>query len=78
MTFENLMQALAGLNPYSIVKIFVMVGLLMYVIFAFVVVRQEQLMSQVLEGHGQQGLRIITLIHLVVVILLFLLALIIL
>lgn len=78
MTFENLIRAVISVNPYLVVKLFFIVGLLMYVVFAYVVVRQVQLMSDVLEGHGQQGIKIITLVHMVVVALLFLLALIIL
>lgn len=78
MTFEQFINSAININPYSIVKIFIIIGLLMYIIFSIVVVRQVQLMSDVVEGHGQHGMKIISLVHAVIIVLLFLLALIIL
>ena len=48
-----------------IVKTLVMVGLVIYAIFALVIVRQERLMSDVLEEGFEPILRIFTYIHLI-------------
>ncbi len=78
MTFEQFINSLISINPYSILKLFIIIGLLMYIIFSAVVVRQVQLMSGVVGGHGQRWIKIISLVHAVAVVLLFLMALIIL
>ncbi len=50
-------------------------GLVMYLAFGLVVVRQVQLMSNVVGGGGQQGIKLITLIHLAIIFLIFVFAL---
>ncbi len=49
----------------AILKILVIVGILMYGIFAAVLVRQEQLMAHVLEETFEPVLRILVIVHLV-------------
>ncbi|MDO8451373.1 MAG: hypothetical protein Q7S76_00715 [bacterium] len=44
-------------------KIFVLIGLTVYVIFAAIMVRQEQLMAHVLEEAFEPVLRILAVIH---------------
>lgn len=56
-------------------KIITLVGVGVYIIFASIIVRQEQLMSGVLEEQFEPILRIIAFIHLVASIGVFLLAL---
>ena len=63
MTFEQFMQSLISINPYSVVKIFLLIGLILYVIFSLVIVRQVQLMSTVVEGITPRAVKIITLAH---------------
>lgn len=46
-------------------KIFSIVGLLIYAVFAGVLVRQEQLMAHVLEEQFQSILRLLVMAHLV-------------
>lgn len=45
------------------VKLLVLLGLVVYAIFAGILVRQEQLMAHVLEEAFEPILRILTLIH---------------
>lgn len=52
-------------------KIFSLLGLLVYVGFAAVMVRQEQLMSKVLESTPEGILRLLVSIHLIAALLLF-------
>jgi len=57
-------------------KIFSIVGLLIYSVFAGVLVRQEQLMAHVLEEQFQPILRLLVIIHLIATLTLLLMALI--
>ena len=45
-------------------KIFVLIGLSLYTVFALVLVRQEQLMAHVLEESSESLLRLLVYIHL--------------
>jgi hypothetical protein len=47
-----------------VTKILVILGLFMYLIFAGIVFRQEQLMAHVLEESFEPFLRLLTIIHL--------------
>lgn len=75
MTFDSTLQNVIGLNPFFVIKIFIIMGLVMYLAFGLVVVRQVQLMSNVVGGGGQQGIKLITLIHLAIIFLIFVFAL---
>jgi len=55
-------------------KIFSIVGFLIYTVFAAVLVRQEQLMAHVLEEQFQPILRALVLAHLIATVMLLLLA----
>ncbi len=57
-----------------VIKIFFLVGLLLYSIFAAVLVRQEQLMADVLEESFEPILRLLVIGHLVMAIGIFVLA----
>lgn len=59
-------------------KILVLLGIAIYVVFAAVIVRQEQLMANVLEENFEPTLRILSILHLGAALALFLFALIIL
>lgn len=74
MTFEQLINSLAAINPFFILKIFFLIGLVFYMIFSLVVLRQVHLMLDVLGGSSQDGLNFIALIHLLVVVFLFIIA----
>lgn len=57
-----------------IVKVLVLLGLVIYGVFAAVMVRQEHLMANVLEEGFEPVLRLLTYIHLVAAIGIFFLA----
>ncbi|MBI5619559.1 hypothetical protein HY950_01235 [Candidatus Gottesmanbacteria bacterium] len=57
------------------VKVLVLIGLAVYAVFAGIMVRQEQLMANVLEESFEPVLRLIVIIHLAAAIGVFLLAL---
>lgn len=56
--------SLSGLI-FLLIKALVVFGLGLYVVFAFVIVRQEQLMAHVLEEDFEPVLRMVTVIHFV-------------
>ena len=68
------------IGPYFwlLFKALTLLGLVIYIIFAVVVVRQEQLMTKVLEAASEKMLRILALLHLAASIFIFFLALVIL
>ena len=72
MTPDIVISILFGL------KLFILIGLALYIIFALILVRQEQLMADVLEEIFEPVLRIITIVHLLASIGVFFLALIVL
>lgn len=59
---------------WFVIKILTLLGIAVYGVFAGVMVRQEHLMSNVLEEDFEPILRLLTYIHLIVVICVFLLA----
>ncbi|MBI3576514.1 hypothetical protein HY086_00555 [Candidatus Gottesmanbacteria bacterium] len=63
---------------FLILKIFFLVGIGLYTLFAAIIVRQEQLMADVLEETFEPVLRVVALAHLAAAAGLFFLALIIL
>jgi hypothetical protein len=64
-----------GLTVSLIVKVCTLVGLLLYSLFAGIMVRQEQLMAAVLEEGFEPVLRLMTIIHFAASVGLFFLAL---
>ena len=53
-----------GISIWPIIKIFIIIIMVIYLIFAFVVVRQVQLMTDTLEVGFESQLRFISFIHL--------------
>lgn len=58
------MVPIIGISIWPIVKIFIIILMVMYLIFAFVVVRQVQLMTDTLEVGFESQLRFLSFIHL--------------
>jgi len=56
-------------------KLMTIVGLGIYIVFAFVIVRQEQLMAKVLEAQSEKILSLLTWLHLGASLVVFILAL---
>jgi len=69
-------EAFISGTAWIIIKILILLGIGVYLIFAAVVVRQEQLMAHVLEESFEPVLRISAFLHLLAAIGVFLLALI--
>lgn len=74
MTFEKALTALLAFNPLHLVKAAFIVGLFLYSIFAYVMMRQEQLMSQVVYLSANVKIRALILAHLIAALIILLLA----
>jgi hypothetical protein len=59
---------------FLVIKSMVVFGLGLYMIFAFVILRQQQLMAHVLEDSFEPVLRLLTLLHIAAAIVVFILA----
>ncbi len=76
--FEDLIAFLFSIDIWSVAKLFVLLGLLLYLGFAIVVIRQANLMIRALGGILNLPIRTIAWAHFILAIAVFLLALIIL
>lgn len=80
--FDAFIQFLTGFIPYFsiwwLVKGLFALGLALYIAFAVIVVRQVGLMSKTLNGEFAAPLKLISYVHLLVALAVFLLALVIL
>lgn len=65
----NITQAI-----FFTVKVFALIGIGLYAIFAAVIIRQEQLMARVLEESFEPILRILVILHFAAAVGLFILA----
>ncbi|MFC1625596.1 DUF5657 family protein [Patescibacteria group bacterium] len=64
-----------GITFWAVVKIFVLILLVMYIIFSVVVVRQVQLMTKALEVGFETQLRFLSFAHLIFAVIVFFIAL---
>lgn len=71
----DIVSSLWSVFPWLILKIMILLILLMYIVFAAVIVRQEQLMSRVVAISFLPILRLIGIGHLIAAISLFFLTL---
>jgi len=74
MTLTELTQLLLSFFPFGFIKIGVLLLILIYLVFAAIIVRQDDLMSRVVEIPFSPLLRLVAALHFFAVILLFLLA----
>lgn len=74
MTFETVLQSIITINPFFIVKLGFIIGMVLYAVFAYVMVRQEQLMSQIVFLPTTVHIRTLVILHLIATILILLLA----
>ena len=72
-----MMQTLP-ITMWLIAKLFILLGILIYIVFAGVMVRQEHLMAKVLEESSEPLLRVLVYIHLAASLVVFVLSLLIL
>ena len=77
MDFVNIINQIIS-DPWVLVKILFLIGFFIYVAFALIVVRQVKLMSQTLNGFLDLPLRMMSWIHFLVAMAVFVLALVIL
>lgn len=70
----ELVSFLVGFFPWGVVKLAILILITMYIIFAAVIVRQEQLMARVVEIPFSPVLRVIALSHLLASLVVFFLA----
>lgn len=59
---------------FLLVKALAVFGLGLYIIFAFVILRQEQLMAEVLKEAFEPVLRLVSILHFIAAIVVFILA----
>lgn len=69
------LTGIIGFFPFGFIKLMVLIILLMYVVFAAVIVRQETLMARVVELSFSPLLRFIVILHFVLAIAIFVLTL---
>ena len=72
------MIPLIGISVWTIAKFFVLIALVVYIVFAIVVVRQVNLMTDTLEVGFENEVKALSVVHLIVALGVFVLALIIL
>ena len=65
---------LLGSSVWFIAKILVLFALLIYVVFAIIVVRQVQLMTQTLEVGFELPVKLLSYIHLLLALIIFIIA----
>jgi hypothetical protein len=78
LEFNQVLQFLSQIQFWDIVKILVCFALLIYVLVALVVLKQVQMMADVLNGQMNPTIKGVALSHLLVAILVFLIALVVL
>ena len=83
MTFEELLSIIANISIWSIAKIFVLLALFLYIIFAWLVIRQVDLMLKTLtlktaNSTIELPIKLVAYLQLVLAVVVFLTALVIL
>jgi len=76
MTIQDYYQTIVNISPWLIVKIVILILLLMYIFFAAILNRQVTLMNHVLEAKFSPLIKLFALIHVLIIIFIFALALI--
>jgi len=76
MTIQDYYNTIINISPWFIVKIIVLTLLLFYIFFAAILNRQVTLMNHVLEAKFSPLIKLFALIHLLIIIFVFALALI--
>ena len=74
MPIENVFNSIVNIDLWFVVKMMVLLGMVLYLIFAGVVIRQVQLMSGSLNGTLDLPLRTIAWVHFGVAVAVFLFA----
>ena len=77
-SIDQIINSLFSVQIWDIFKIFTVLGLFIYLLFSLVIIRQVDLMTNVLSGKLNSGLKIAALVHLIFAFFVLLLAIIIL
>lgn len=75
MTTEDIFNFILTITIWHVFKIFILIALLIYMVYAFVVIRQVKIMTITFETGLEVPLRLISWLHLGLVIFIFLIAL---
>jgi len=75
---EEFLQILITLDVWLLAKFFVLLALLAYIVFAFLILREAELMNKTLNGVFNAPIRVVALFHLIFALFVFILALVIL
>ncbi len=70
----NFLEETLGFSIWGIVKLFFILALVLYIIFAVVIVRQVKLMGQTISDKNNYLLSLIAWLHLAIALFVFLLA----
>lgn len=57
---DQIINSLLHFNVWGVAKLFVLIGLAVYIVFAFIVVRQVKLMTEVISGLLTGFLRLVS------------------
>lgn len=63
----QLMRGIVGGGPWPFVKWMFVVGLVMYLLFALIIVRQSMIMNETIEARHNEIVRIMAWLHLALV-----------
>ena len=72
--FDRLLLVLPGMSVWLVAKGLMVIALILYLVFAVVVIRQVQLMSRTLNGALELPLKLLSYIHLGLAVLVMLMA----
>lgn len=78
ITIEDIVASLFNLNIWSVIKIFILAALILYLIFSIIIIREVKLMNRTLKGVFNLPITIIAWLHFGLACLIFILALVIL
>jgi len=70
----NFIENFLGFSVWGIVKLFFMLAIVLYIIFAVVIVRQVKLMGQTISDKNNYLISLIAWLHLAIALFVFLLA----
>ncbi|KKR33729.1 MAG: hypothetical protein UT63_C0012G0008 [Candidatus Gottesmanbacteria bacterium GW2011_GWC2_39_8] len=78
MNFEQLLASLINFSPFLLIKVLVLILTFFYILVAFVIFRQTSLMTKVVEAEVSSMIELITGVHFLSAIFVFILGLVIL
>jgi len=74
MSTEQILNIILNISAFTIFKLFILLALLIYFVFAVLVVRQVKIMTDTFQTGFEWPLRLVSWLHLGLVILIFIIA----